>query len=57
MNRNHLNWIKWAASFAAGGMMLQAAGCNINSTDFVTATTSVITAGGVLYLVFRVLSN
>lgn len=56
MNRNRLSWLKWAATLAAGATMLQANGC-VDGTDFLTSTASVLTAGGVLFLVFRVLSD
>jgi len=47
---------KWAALLMPGAMMLQTTGC-IEAAATAGATASVVTAGGVLYLISRILGD
>lgn len=47
-------WKHLTLAVATGGMLMQAPGC-AEAATIVTGFASTVTAGGVLYLVFRVL--
>jgi len=50
-------WQKWLALGALGGAVLFQAPTCTEQASFITAFSSVVTAGGVLYLVNRVLND
>ncbi len=57
MNRAALTRLLcWTAALTAGGMLLQTTGCTDVAIGLTTAA-SLVTAGGVVYIVSRVLSN
>ena len=47
-------WGRWATLLAAGAVLLQTPGC-VETAAVVTSIAQVITAGGVMYIVGRVL--
>ena len=48
------SWNKWAVLLASGAFLLQTPAC-VETATILTSISSVISAGGVLYLVGRVL--
>lgn len=54
MNTNR--WRKWAAMLLPGAMMLQTTGC-VETAIAAGATASVVTAGGLLFLISRILGE
>lgn len=51
------NWKKWVALLTTGAAVLQATtSCNRLATGVITAS-SVVTAGGVLYIIDRIVRN
>jgi len=49
-------WKKWAIAVASGSMLLQAPGC-VEAAAVVTSFSSLVTAGGVWYLISRVIGD
>jgi hypothetical protein len=47
---------KWAALLASGAVVLQTTSCGTNAA-VVTSVATTLTAGGVLYLVYRVATD
>jgi hypothetical protein len=48
------NWHKWAAVIACGAMLLQVPACS-DAALAATAASSVVTAGGVIYIISRIM--
>lgn len=50
------SWRRWFVTVLSGGMLFQAPGC-VEAASVVTAVSATIGAGGILYLVSRVLND
>jgi hypothetical protein len=48
------NLFKWAAVIASGAMLLQAASC-AETASVVTGIATTVTAGGVIYIITRIM--
>jgi hypothetical protein len=49
-------WKKWAVAVASGSMLLQVTGC-VETAAVVTSFSSLVTAGGVWYLISRIIND
>jgi hypothetical protein len=49
-----LNWQKWVLSLASSGMLFQITGCTETAINL-TALATTVTAGGVIYLIVRII--
>lgn len=47
---------KWGVLLLSGSVLLQTSGC-LETAALITSTSSLATAGGVFYLIFRVLQD
>lgn len=50
------SWKRWAAVVLSGSMLFQVPGC-LETAAVITSFSSVLTAGGVLYLVGRIIND
>lgn len=56
MSRFRASCVRWVGLIAAGAALFQTASC-ADTSNFLTSTSSLVTAGGVLYIVFRIVND
>lgn len=56
MKRNGIRWHRWMVAVASGAVLLQTTAC-VEFSSTLTAIATTVSAGGVLYIVSRILNN